>query len=98
MPNYIFQCDGPGCTHQIEEMLSIANRDTLVGCPCEVCGTGKLTRPFGLNSPSALSVDASIDAHQSKATGGFREAIQRVSNSMGVKGTKYADRLKSRFL
>ncbi len=98
MPNYIFQCDNPECAAPAEEYLTMENRDALVGLPCSECGTGALTRPFLANMPRAknmVDTKCSIDAKHPQA---FRDNIQRVADSPGVKGTKYADRLKSRFI
>ncbi len=96
MPNYIFQCCT--CPHVIEEQLTMANRDTLVGLPCPECGTGVLSRPFNLNVPRGKNlVDTKIDIN-AKHPQAFRDNIASVVDSVGVKGTKYADQLKSRFL
>ena len=96
MPIYTYQCDQ--CADTLEESRLIAERDDLVGLPCPECGTGALTRPFMLNSPRAknmVDTKCSIDANHCDA---FKENIRRVADSPGVKGTKYSDRLKSRFI
>ena len=96
MPNYTFQCDE--CDHTFDETLTIDNRDALVGCPCSKCGNGILARPFILNAPrSEPRMDSAHDIETGKHPQAFLDNIRRTADSQGVKGTKYADTLKSRF-
>ncbi len=96
MPLYTYQCEDCDYTH--DETLTIDNRDALVGCPCPECGIGKMARPFILNVPRSEPVMDSKCRIDAKQPQGFRDNIARICESPAVKGTKYADRLKSKFI
>ena len=96
MPNYVFQCEE--CLHALEETLTMEERDALVGLPCPECGTGELIRPFILNAPRSEPVMDSKVRIDGKQPQGFRDNIARICDSPTIKGTKYADRLKSKFI
>ena len=96
MPIYTYQCEDCDYTH--DETLTIDTRDALVGCPCPECGIGKMARPFILNVPRGEPrIDTAHDIETGKHPQVFLDNIRRTAESKGVKGTKYADTLKSRF-
>lgn len=90
MPFYDYNC--LSCQHTFEEFLSIAQRKKPESKPCPMCGEIKIKQM--VTSPN-VSVDSQMDIH--KAKGGFKEAMMKVSEAPGIKGSKRSRELKDRY-
>lgn len=91
MPNYEYKC--MNCENVFEHFSLIKDRSKPEKKPCTICGEKKikqviLTVPF-------MQMDSRNDIHSAK--GGFKDAMQRVTEAPGIKGSKRAKELKERY-
>lgn len=91
MPYYEYKCFS--CEHIFEEFLPISKRNKPEKKPCSSCGEKKIKQVI-LSSPN-VGVDFGVDIR--KANGGFKDAMQRVCEAPGIKGSKRAKELKERY-
>lgn len=91
MPTYEYRCNA--CQETFEEFLPLAKRKTPEKKACPCCGE-KRVKQVVLSSPS-VGVDLGKDIH--KATGGFKDAMQKVCDAPGIKNSKRASELKARY-
>jgi len=91
MPFYDYKC--LSCQHAFEEFLPMKQRKKPETKPCTKCGEKRVQQVI-VSSPN-IGVDYSMDVH--KAKGGFRDAMQRVADAPGIKGSKRAKELKDRY-
>ena len=93
MPFYDYKCEK--CENITEEFLPIAERKRPEQQKCAACGAlgGVFLKITGI---SGVSIDSTkkIDG---KATGGFKEVMERVSKAPGIGGSKREKYLKSRW-
>ena len=91
MPFYDYKCSA--CQGVFELFLPMKQRKKPEVQPCPKCGE-KRVQQIILSSPN-VGVDLGMDIH--KAKGGFKDAMQRVADAPGIKGSKRAKDLKDRF-
>ena len=91
MPFYDYKC--LACQDVFEEFLSIKQRKKPETKPCPKCGE-KRVQQIIVSSPN-VGVDFSMDIHNPKSD--FKDAMRRVSDAPGIKGSKRAKDLKDRF-
>lgn len=91
MPNYEYKCFS--CEHVFEEFLPIAKRSSPEKKACPSCGEKKVKQVI-LSCPN-IAGEYGKDIHSAK--GGFKDAMQRVCNAPGIKGSKKEKELKNRY-
>jgi putative FmdB family regulatory protein len=91
MPTYSYRCQA--CQHLFEDFLPIKKRKIPETKPCPECGEKRIIQAI-IYAPN-ITIDGSVDIH--KATGGFKDAMQKVCEAPGIKGSKRAEDLKSRY-
>jgi putative FmdB family regulatory protein len=91
MPTYEYKCES--CDHAFEDFLKIADRKKPTKKPCSACGK-KEVKQVVLSCPS-VGVDLSMDIH--KAKGGFKDAMQKVCETPGIKNSVRSKYLKDRY-
>lgn len=92
MPTYEYKCFA--CDHTFEQFLTLSERKTPTKKACPSCSLKKVKQVV-LSVPGA-AVDTShrIDG---KATGQFKDIMQKVSQAPGIKGSKRERALKNRY-
>ena len=94
MPTYEYQCKT--CGYRFDEFKLIKDREAPTKEPCPECGEKEVKQGF-FTSPG-MKMDANMDLSKPHNKGGFQDAMRRIADSPGVKGTKYADRLKAKHI
>tara|TARA_Y100000034_G_C6866551_1_gene395053 strand:- start:940 stop:1230 length:291 start_codon:yes stop_codon:yes gene_type:complete len=86
------------CDKIWEESLPLKKMKHPTTKNCPHCGAkkGNVYRHFG--SAPAMKMDANYKVDSPHNEGGFQDAMKRMVESPGVKGTKYADKLKAKHL
>lgn len=92
MPTYEYQCKA--CNHIFEEFLPLKSRKKPEKCPCPSCGEKKVKQEILSLPGTAIDTLHRVDG---KATGGFREVMQKISDSQGIKGTHASRYFKNRY-
>ena len=94
MPAYDYRCSK--CDTTWEEIRKIAEHDAPERLPCPHCSKKKCVQQVVLEAP-AMAMDK---AHRidGKATGGFRDVMQKIAEGPGVKGGKLEKAIKRRYL
>ena len=94
MPIYDFKCEK--CEHQFSEKKTIANRDVPLSEPCPECGlVGCVVKEY-LGAPAQM-LDTKYRVDSKHNMGGFRDAMERMSERPGIKGTPDGDRIKAKY-
>ena len=91
MPFYDYKCTA--CEETFEMFVSMKERKKPETKPCPKCGEKKIKQTI-LSSPN-VCVDLGMDIH--KAKGGFKDAMQKIAEAPGIKGSRRAKDLKDRF-
>lgn len=91
MPTYEYKCKSCECV--FEEFLPMTKRRTPTKKPCSNCGLKEVEQVI-LTCPS-IGVDFGLDIH--RATGGFKEAMNKVCETPGVKNSVRSKYLKDRY-
>jgi putative FmdB family regulatory protein len=91
MPFYDYKCSA--CQECFEEFLPIKQRKKPETKPCPKCGEKRVHQVI-ISSPN-VGVDFGMDIH--KAKGGFKDAMQRVADAPGIKGSRRAKELKDKY-
>ena len=91
MPYYDYKC--LACQESFEEFLPIKQRKKPETKPCPKCGEKRVQQVI-ITSPN-VGVDFGMDIH--KAKGGFKDAMQRVADAPGIKGSRRAKELKDKY-
>jgi len=91
MPFYDYKC--LACQNVFEEFLLIKQRKKPETKPCPNCGEKRVQQVI-MSSPN-VGVDFGMDIH--KAKGGFKDAMQRVTEAPGIKGSRRAKELKDKY-
>ena len=96
MPNYEYACKE--CKEVWEEMRKVADCLVPTNKKCPHCSAkrGSVYRHF--SSAPSMKMDANYKIDQPHNQGGFQEAMKRVVNSPGVKGTPEAEILKAKHI
>ena len=85
MPTYSFSCSS--CNGSFDNYSTISNRDNPIDGPCPLCGKVKcVSRTYDTPPNMTMDYNHKIDRPHNK--GGFRDAIERVCDAPGVKGTQ----------
>jgi putative FmdB family regulatory protein len=92
MPTYEYQCKA--CEHIFEEFLPLKDRKNPEKSPCPECGEKQVKHEIISLPGTAVDTAHRIDG---KATGGFRDVMQRISGSQGIKGTHAEKYFKNRY-
>ena len=94
MPAYDYRCKK--CEKVWEEIRKIAEHDEPERLPCPHCGKKKCVLQVVLEAPAmAMDKNHRIDG---QARGGFRDVMQKIADSPGVKGGRVAKAIKTRYL
>ena len=93
MPFYDYKCSK--CEHRFEEFLKISERKKPERAKCPACGDSKCVSQY-ISGVGGVGIDANhrIDGN---AKGGFKEAMQKVIESPGIKGSKREQYYKTRW-
>ena len=93
---YEYKCKS--CENVWEEVLSMSEMETPTKNRCPHCEAkvGTVFRHF--STAPAMRMDANMDISNPHNQGGFQEAMQRVVNSPGVKGTPEEAKLRAKHL
>jgi putative FmdB family regulatory protein len=91
MPTYEYRCGA--CQETFEEFLPLAKRKKPEQKPCPNCSEKRVKQTI-LSTPN-VGVDMGKDIH--KASGGFKDAMQKVCEAPGIKGSKREKDLKARY-
>ncbi len=96
MPNYEYACKE--CKEVWEEERSIAKCLVPTNKKCPHCGSkrGSVYRHF--SSAPGMKMDAKMDISKPHNQGGFMDAMKRIADSPGVKGTPAETRIKERHI
>jgi putative FmdB family regulatory protein len=93
MPFYDYKCDK--CEHIFEEMLKVADRKKPERKKCPGCGaSGGVKQHISGGVGVAIDKNMRVDGN---ATGGFRDAMQKIIESPGIKHSRRADYYKTRW-
>ena len=90
MPIYDFKCEK--YEHQFSEMKTIENRDEPFGETCPKCG---IVKEY-LGAPAQM-LDTNYRVDSKHNMGGFRDAMERMAERPGIKGTPDGDRIKAKY-
>ena len=93
MPIYDFKCEK--CEHQFSEMKTIANRDEPLGEPCPECSESGCVVKEYLGAPAQM-LDTNYRVDSKHNMGGLRDAMERMAERPGIKGTTDGDRIKAK--
>lgn len=94
MPAYDYQCDK--CQAIWEETHRMADNALPEGLPCPQCGKKRCVRQVVLSVPgTAIDTAHRVDG---KATGGFRDIMQKIASGDGIKGGRVEAAIKRRYL
>lgn len=93
MPFYDYQCDK--CEHRFEEMLKINQRSKPEKAPCPACGEKKCVKQI-ITGIAGTKMDANMRV-DGNAKGGFRDVMNKVIQSDGIKGTRREQYYKTRW-
>ncbi len=80
MPTYQYKCRE--CSYDVEENISINDRDKPLETPCPLCGKTTIERIFG--SP-IINLGFRGSTIQSKAPSEFKEHLQKIKAGVGAK-------------
>tara|TARA_R100000458_G_C8025892_1_gene83562 strand:- start:68 stop:361 length:294 start_codon:yes stop_codon:yes gene_type:complete len=96
MPNYEYACKE--CKEVWEEMRKVADCLVPTNKKCPHCNAKKGSVYRHFSSAPSMKMDANMDLSKPHNRGGFQDAMRRIADSPGVKGTKYADKLKEKHI
>lgn len=91
MPFYDYKCTS--CEHVFEQFLPMKKRNQPEKKPCPNC-SNKTIKQTILSCPN-VGIDYNMDIHRAK--GGFKDAMQRVCEAPGIKGSRREKELKNRY-
>ena len=92
MPNYEYLCHGCGFT--FEEFFKIDDRKIPEKKPCPKCKKKKIKQEC-LTAP-AMAMDPNMRV-DNKASGGFKDVMNKALGGMGMKGTKAEKYWRTRY-
>jgi putative FmdB family regulatory protein len=93
MPFYDYKCEK--CDHAFEEMLAMKDRKKPERKNCPSCGEKGTVKQW-IRDGAGVAVDAKMRI-DGKATGGFRDALEKVIQAPGIKGSKREKYLRTRY-
>ena len=96
MPTYGYSCKECKTIWEEARPISGCLIPTKNKCPHCDAKKGNIYRYHGVAPAMKMDSNYKIDAPHNE--GGFQDAIKRMVNSPGVKGTKYADKLSAKHL
>ena len=96
--NMIYEYKCKSCVNVWEEVLPMSEMETPTKNRCPHCNAveGSVYRYFS-TSPS-IKMDANMDISKPHNQGGFQDAMQRLVDSPGVKGTPEEAKLRAKHL
>ncbi len=92
MPIYDYQCEK--CEHAFEMNLGMDNRNRPTTEPCPECGALSVKKTIG-GMPNLGKMQDLDMLKTGKLPQHFRDSMNKVANSPGVKGTKYGNNLSN---
>lgn len=93
MPTYSFSCSS--CNESFDTYSTIANRDNPTNEPCPLCGKEKCVSRL-YDTPPSMAMDYNHRIDRPHNVGGFRDAIERICEAPGVKGTQAEKTLRQK--
>tara|TARA_Y100000034_G_C6741743_1_gene329176 strand:- start:416 stop:706 length:291 start_codon:yes stop_codon:yes gene_type:complete len=86
------------CNQIWEDILPVSKMEKPLNKPCPYCEAKKGSVYRHFSSTPAMKMDANYKINEPHCEGGFQEAMKRVINSPGVKGTPEAEKLKEKHI
>ena len=98
MPTYEYECRE--CNYQFEAFHWIEDRMKPTKEKCKICGSTEVGLGYISTNGSApaMKMDDNMRIDKPHNTNGFQEAMERVCNGAGVKGTKYEKQLRDKHM
>jgi len=93
MPFYDYKCEK--CDHSFEELLKIDERSKPTRRKCPECGEKGCIKQV-ITGIGGVGVDGNMRI-DGNATGAFRDVMQKVTESPGIKGSKREQYYKTRW-
>jgi len=93
---YEYKCSE--CEEIWEEVLPLSEYDKPMKNKCPHCDAKKGSVYRHLSVAPAMKMDSNYKVDEPHNQGGFQEAMKRVVESPGVKGTPEAERLKAKHI
>lgn len=92
MPTYEYKCFA--CEHTFEQFTTISERKAPTKKACPHCGLKKVSQVVLSLPGMAIDTSHRIDG---KATGQFKDIMQKVSQAPGIKGSARERAMKNRY-
>lgn len=92
MPTYEYKCFA--CDHTFEQFQSVSNRKAPTKEACPHCSLKKVQQVVLSVPGAAIDTSHRIDG---KATGAFKDIMQKAANAPGIKGSKRERALRNRY-
>ena len=86
------------CKEVWEENLSMSDCEKPIKKKCPHCNAKKGNVFRYHASAPAMKMERNMDISRPHNQGGFEDAMRKICDSPGVKGTKYADKLKAKHI
>ena len=98
MPTYEYECRE--CNYQFEAFHWVDDRKQPEKDCCPKCGKKRIKLGYVTTNGSApaMKMDDNMRIDKPHNTNGFQEAMERVCNGAGVKGTKYEKQLRDKHM
>jgi putative FmdB family regulatory protein len=93
---YEYKCKE--CEEIWEETLPLSKYDKPIKSKCPHCDAKKGNVFRHISTAPSMKMDSNYKIDQPHDQGGFQEAMKRVVNSPGVKGTPEAEKLKAKHI